>query len=106
MLGVSNATLEQYGAVSEQTASEMSAGAIARSHAQVAVSITGIAGPDGATPEKPVGMVCFAWIMKEGMALAETRYFSGSREEIRRQSVAGALQGVIDLLHSIPPKVA
>ncbi|SFO27856.1 CinA family protein [Nitrosospira briensis] len=106
MLGVSNATLEQYGAVSEQTASEMSAGAIARSHAQVAVSITGIAGPDGATPEKPVGMVCFAWIMKEGMALAETRYFSGSREEIRRQSVAGALQGVIDLLYSIPPKVA
>jgi nicotinamide-nucleotide amidase len=44
--------------------------------------------------------------MKEGMALTETRYFSGSREEIRRQSVAGALQGVIDLLHSIPPKVA
>lgn len=106
MLGVSNATLEQYGAVSEQTASEMAVGAIARSHGQVAVSITGIAGPDGATPEKPVGMVCFAWIMKEGMALAETRYFSGSREEIRRQSVAGALQGVIDLLHSIPPKVA
>lgn len=106
MLGVSNATLKQYGAVSEQTASEMSAGAISRSHAQVAVSVTGIAGPDGGTTEKPVGMVCFAWIMKDGMALTETRYFSGSREEIRRQSVAEALQGVIDLLHSIPPKVA
>ncbi|HJT50332.1 MAG TPA: nicotinamide-nucleotide amidohydrolase family protein [Nitrosospira sp.] len=106
MLGVSNATLEQYGAVSEQTASEMAAGAIARSHAQVAVSVTGIAGPDGGTTEKPVGMVCFAWIMKDGMALTETRYFSGSREEIRRQSVAGALQGLIDLLHSIPPTVA
>jgi nicotinamide-nucleotide amidase len=106
MLGVSDATLEQYGAVSEQTASEMAAGAIARSYAQVAVSITGIAGPDGGTTEKPVGMVCFAWIMKEGMALTETRYFNGNREEIRRQSVAGALQGVIDLLHSIPPKVA
>jgi nicotinamide-nucleotide amidase len=106
MLGVSNATLEQHGSVSEQTASEMAAGAIARSHAQVAVSVTGIAGPDGGTEEKPVGMVCFAWIMKEGMALTETRYFSGSREEIRRQSVAGALQGLIDLLHSIPPAVA
>lgn len=106
MLGVSDATLKQYGAVSEQTASEMAAGAIARSHAQVAVSITGIAGPEGGTPEKPVGTVCFAWIMKEGMALTETRYFSGNREEIRRQSVGGALQGVIDLLHSIPPKVA
>jgi nicotinamide-nucleotide amidase len=84
----------------------MAAGAIARSHAQVAVSVTGIAGPDGGIEEKPVGMVCFAWIMKEGMALAETRYFSGSREEIRRQSVSGALQGLIDLLHSIPPAVA
>ena len=99
-------TLEQYGAVSEEIAYEMAEGAIARSHAQVAVSVTGIAGPDGGTAEKPVGMVCFAWIMKEGMALTETRYFSGSREEIRRQSVAGALQGIIDLLHSIPPKVA
>jgi|SRR5687768_7965274 len=106
MLGVSSTTLEEYGAVSEQTASEMAAGAIGRSHAQVAVSITGIAGPDGGTAEKPVGMVCFAWIMKDGMALAETRYFSGTREEVRRQSVAGALQGVIDLLHSIPPQVA
>jgi nicotinamide-nucleotide amidase len=106
MLGVSDATLEQYGAVSEQTASEMAAGAIARSHAQVAVSITGIAGPEGGTTEKPVGTVCFAWIMKEGMALTETRYFSGNREEIRRQSVGGALQGIIDLLHSIPPKVS
>ena len=55
MLGVSNATLEQYGAVSEQTASEMSAGAIARSHAQVAVSITGIAGPDGIPSVEGVG---------------------------------------------------
>lgn len=106
MLGVDPATLEQYGSVSEQAASEMAAGVITRSHAQVAASITGIAGPHGGTADKPVGMVCFAWIMKEGMACAETRYFSGDREEIRRQSVAGALQGVIDLLHSIPPQVA
>lgn len=106
MLGVSNATLERYGAVSEQTAYEMAAGAVARSHAQVAVSITGIAGPDGGTAQKPVGMICFAWVMKDGMALTETRYYSGSREEIRRQSVVGALQGVIDLLYSVPPRIA
>lgn len=106
MLGVSSATLERYGAVSEQTASEMAAGAVARSHAQVAVSITGIAGPDGGTAQKPVGMICFAWMMKDGMARTETRYYSGSREEIRRQSVAEALQGVIDLLFSVPPRMA
>lgn len=106
MLGVSSATLERYGAVSEQTASEMAAGAVARSHAQVAVSITGIAGPDGGTAQKPVGMICFAWMMKDGMARTETRYYSGSREEIRRQSVAEALQGVIDLLYSVPPRMA
>ena len=106
MLGVSSATLERYGAVSEQTAYEMAAGAVARSHALVAVSITGIAGPDGGTAQKPVGMICFAWVMKDGMALTETRYYSGSREEIRRQSVAGALQGLIDLLYSVPPRIA
>lgn len=84
----------------------MAEGAITRSHSQVAVSITGIAGPDGGTAEKPVGMVCFAWLMKDGLALTETRYFSGSREAIRRQAVAGALQGVIDLLQGIPPVTA
>jgi nicotinamide-nucleotide amidase len=105
MLGVSNSTLEQYGAVSEQTASEMAAGVITHSHAQVAVSITGIAGPDGGTAEKPVGMICFAWMMKDGLACAETRYFTGNREEIRRRSVAEALQGVIDLLHCVPRQV-
>lgn len=106
MLGVSSTTLEQYGAVSEETAYEMAEGAIARSHAQVAVAVTGIAGPDGGTAEKPVGMVCFAWLVKDGLARTETRYFSGNREAIRRQSVAGALQGVIDLLQGIPPMVA
>ena len=105
MLGVSTSTLEQYGAVSEQTVSEMAAGVITHSHAHVAVAITGIAGPEGGTEEKPVGMVCFAWMMKDGLASAETRYFTGSREEIRRQAVAEALQGVIDLLHCVPPRM-
>ena len=106
MLGVRSKTLEQNGAVSREVAYEMAEGAITRSHSQVAVSITGIAGPDGGTAEKPVGMVCFAWLMKDGLALTETRYFSGSREAIRRQAVAGALQGVIDLLQGIPPVTA
>jgi nicotinamide-nucleotide amidase len=106
MLGVSSDTLEKHGAVSEETAYEMAEGAIVRSHAQVVASVTGIAGPDGGTAEKPVGMICFAWIMKDGLAHTETHHFSGSREKIRQQSVAGALQGIIDLLHGIPPSVA
>jgi len=106
MLGVSSTTLDQYGAVSEETAYEMAECAIARSHAQVVVSVTGIAGPDGGTAKKPVGTVCFAWLMKDGLARSETHHFSGSREEIRRQAVMGALQGVLDLLQGIPPMVA
>lgn len=105
MLGVSSATLKQHGAVSEQTAREMAEGAIVRSHAQVAVAITGIAGPDGGTAEKPVGMVCFAWALKDGLARSETRHFSGDREAVRWQSVVAALQGVIDLLHDAVPAV-
>jgi nicotinamide-nucleotide amidase len=106
MLGVSGVTLEQYGAVSEETAYQMAEGALARSHAQVSVAITGIAGPGGGTAEKPVGMICMAWIIKEGLARTETYYFSGNREETRRQSVAAALQGAIDLLHGMPPMIA
>lgn len=106
MLGVSGNTLEQNGAISREIAYEMAEGAITHSHAQVAVSVTGIAGPDGGTAEKPVGMVCFAWLMKDGLARTEMRYFSGSRESIRRQAVAVALQGVMDLLQGIPPMTA
>ena len=106
MLGVSDATLVQYGAVSEQTAKEMVLGALARSHAQIAVAITGIAGPGGGTAEKPVGMVCFAWAMKDGLARSATRHFTGDREAIRRQAVVAALQGVSDLLQGVAPAVA
>ena len=106
MLGVSSITLDQYGAVSEETACEMAECAIARSHAQIVVSVTGIAGPDGGTEKKPVGTVCFTWLIKDGLARTETHYFSGNRDEIRRQAVAGALQGIIDLLQGIPPMVA
>jgi nicotinamide-nucleotide amidase len=100
MLGVSARTLAAHGAVSEQTAREMAAGALAHSHAQVAVAITGIAGPAGGSPEKPVGMVCFAWAVREGAPGAETRQFKGDRESVRRQAVIAALQGVLERLES------
>lgn len=98
MLGVRAATIAQYGAVSEPTAREMAAGALERSRAQVAVAITGIAGPAGGSPEKPVGMVCFAWAAKDRQLKAETRCFKGDRESVRRQAVMVALQGVLELL--------
>lgn len=100
MLGVSAGTLAAHGAVSEQAAREMAGGALAHSRAQVAVAITGIAGPTGGTPEKPLGMVCFAWAAKDGVRNAETRHFEGNRESVRRQSVIAALQGILKLLEA------
>lgn len=98
MLGVQQATLDQFGAVSAQTAQEMVMGALNQSHAQVGVSITGIAGPDGGTAMKPVGMICFAWATKDGMVRQETQFFKGNRDTIRQLSVATALRGVVHLL--------
>jgi nicotinamide-nucleotide amidase len=96
LLGVRAETLERFGAVSEETAREMALGALAASQAQVAVAITGVAGPTGGTPAKPVGMVCFAWAWKDGGVEAVTKHFIGDREEVRRQSVICALQGVLE----------
>jgi len=98
MLGVRAETLAAFGAVSEQTVREMAAGALAHSRAQVALAITGIAGPGGGTKEKPVGTVCFAWARKDAGPESLTHHFSGEREEIRRQSVITALQGVLERL--------
>ena len=98
MLGVSENTLETFGAVSEETAREMAAGALAHSNAQIAAAITGIAGPDGGTPDKPVGTVCFAWATIDGVLTSETRHFEGGREAVRYQSVITALDGVSSLL--------
>jgi nicotinamide-nucleotide amidase len=98
MLGVKEATLGKHGAVSEEVVREMAKGALARSHAQVAVAVSGVAGPSGGTPEKPVGTVCFAWGMKDGKPVSETKRFSGDRESVRRQSVEHALRGVLALL--------
>jgi nicotinamide-nucleotide amidase len=98
VLGVRTRTLSRHGAVSEETAKEMAAGALARSRAQVAVAVTGIAGPSGGTREKPVGMVCFAWARKRRTPASVVRRFPGNREGIRRRSVAFALQGLLERL--------
>ncbi|HYA39609.1 MAG TPA: CinA family protein [Candidatus Methylomirabilis sp.] len=98
MLGVKTTILSRHGAVSEPTARAMAEGALANSHAQVAVAITGIAGPTGGTPEKPVGTVCFAWAGRKRDSVSAKHLFSGDREGIRRQAVAVALQGLLDFL--------
>jgi len=98
MLGVSVQTLAARGAVSEETAREMAAGALGRSRASAALAVTGVAGPTGGTPDKPVGMVCFAWALRDGAIESETRRFEGDREAVRRQSVQHSLQGLLERL--------
>jgi len=100
LLGVRAGTLSRHGSVSRETAKEMAAGALARSRAQVAVAVTGVAGPTGGTKEKPVGMVCFAWSRKGKSPESGTRRFSGGRESVRRQSVIAALQGLLERLEA------
>ncbi|HEY8887011.1 MAG TPA: nicotinamide-nucleotide amidase [Gallionella sp.] len=101
MLGVREATLRQHGAVSEMTVREMVAGALANSAAQVALSVSGIAGPDGGTADKPVGTVWFAWGVKNGETHAQCYQLDGKRDEVRSQAVRIALQGVADLLDKL-----
>jgi nicotinamide-nucleotide amidase len=98
MLGVSAATLAQHGAVSEAAVREMAGGALAHSTAQIAVAVSGIAGPDGGTADKPVGTVCFAWEMTRGPCISRRHQLSGGRGEVREQAVIIALQGVLELL--------
>ena len=95
LLNVNELTLTQFGAVSEQTASEMVQGALAASMADISVAITGIAGPDGGTIDKPVGTVWFAWRTKYSVVQTQCCHFEGDRESIRRQAVKLALQGII-----------
>jgi nicotinamide-nucleotide amidase len=98
MLGVPEDTLATHGAVSEQTASAMAAGALAHSHAQAALAISGIAGPGGGTPQKPVGLVCYGWALADGTLMSSTCRLDGDRDEIRSRAVAAALRGLIDLI--------
>lgn len=96
MLGVRTATLEAYGAVSEAVAREMAVGALAASRADVAVAVTGIAGPDGGSKEKPVGTVWFAWAWPNGDIRAECRHFSGDRHAVRHQTAEHAFRKLIE----------
>lgn len=94
-LGVRASTLQAHGAVSTQTAAEMAAGALAHSGADIAVSVTGIAGPDGASTHKPVGLVCFALARRDASPVSEEHHFGGDRAAVRHAAVSTALTLVI-----------
>jgi nicotinamide-nucleotide amidase len=96
-LGVPSATLARFGAVSEEAALAMAHGALRDGGAHWSVAVTGIAGPSGGTPDKPVGTVCFAWA-GPGRAEALRTHLEGDRAGIRRESVRIALQGLLDRL--------
>ncbi len=97
LLGVSPETISEHGAVSEAVAREMVIGALKHSHAQVALAVTGIAGPTGGTPQKPVGTVWFAWAMRDGEVHARLHLLPGNRAAVRAESVRIALHGVLEL---------
>jgi len=96
VLHVHPATLARHGAVSGETARAMAEGAIAASRAAIAVAVTGIAGPSGGSPEKPVGTVWFAWALRGGSTHAAVHVFPGDRTAVRETSVRVALEGLID----------
>ena len=98
LLGVKRESLVDFGAVSAETAHDMVEGAIASSRAQVAVAVTGIAGPKGGMPGKPVGTVWFAWKFPKKPIVSEVCHFSGDRAAVRQQTVAHALT---QLLHNL-----
>jgi nicotinamide-nucleotide amidase len=97
LLGVDAVELETQGAVSEVVARQMAAGAIANSQAELALAVTGIAGPAGGMPGKPVGTVWFAWSVN-GEVTSEARTFAGDRDAVRRQTVAHSMQGLMTRL--------
>ena len=100
LLRVPTETLDRCGAVSEETALAMAEGALANSHAHVSVAITGIAGPEGGTPEKPVGTVCIAWAGRNIPPRSVSTLFQGERLQVRQQACLMALQGLIDITES------
>ena len=98
VLGVQLATLDQFGAVSQQTAHEMAEGALEHSEAQISVAITGIAGPGGGTQDKPVGTVWFGWAGIHADTVTEVQYFSGDRHAVREQSIQFALKQLMGFI--------
>lgn len=101
MLDVKLTTLQQFGAVSEATVREMVAGALLHSNADVALAISGIAGPSGGTEEKPVGTVWFAWGLKQGGVHSKTQLITGNRSAVRAQATQIALTGILDLIGQV-----
>ncbi len=98
ILGVQATTLDEHGAVSEQTVREMAEGALQHSHADVSIAISGIAGPGGASAEKPVGTVWLAWTGTGRSTLSQVQHYTGDREQVRQQAVVTALQGLLAYL--------
>ena len=102
MLGVGAETLAAHGAVSEAVVKEMAEGAIARSGAQASLAISGIAGPGGGSATKPAGLVCLAWAVQGAETRARCLQCQGGREDVRRQAVVLALEGLLELLSVSP----
>lgn len=96
MLQVKQSTLNEYGAVSEQVAEEMAIGALANSNADIAISVTGIAGPSGGSENKPVGTVYIVWRLKDGQVVSERHDFLGDRDDVRQQAVELALNKCLE----------
>ena len=98
LLGVTHDSIARFGAVSKEVAAAMALGALQHSHADFSVAVTGIAGPDGGTAEKPVGSVCFGWSARGGATRTTRIKFDGNRQQVRELSILTALQGLADLV--------
>ena len=103
LLQVSTDSLQQHGAVSEAVVREMATGVLQQSGADVALSVSGVAGPGGGSKDKPVGTVWFGWRLRGEAPLAQVQHFDGDREQVRRQAVEFALRGVLQLLNDHSP---
>ncbi len=107
LLGVPAALIEAHGAVSEPVARAMAAGALQRSRAQLAVAVTGVAGPGGGSVAKPVGTVWLAWAWRDANGVEQTeaqlQHFDGDRAAVRQATIVAALQGLIARLPQLPP---
>jgi nicotinamide-nucleotide amidase len=99
MLGVDTAVIAQHGAVSEPVARAMAQGALQHAQAQVALAVTGVAGPGGGSAEKPVGTVWFGWAF-DGRVLSEVQHFAGDRAAVRQATVQHSLQRLLELLQT------
>ena len=97
-IDVSQNLIEQHGAVSDQVARAMALGAKQNSGSDLSLSITGIAGPTGGSPEKPIGTVCFAWALANDQIVSETKHFEGNRQQVRQQACDFSLRKLLDLL--------